>query len=303
MTITRPQLIPLSNRVLPEHLLPLNPNGPVIACDFHVESIHLLGEEVESGYRLGRLLNIDHHAPVPRMRRRISSTGLAIAHVARHGIAGGEAAVVINHTDCDSVLSSAIVLGLLPPDTAYADAAIAGDHTGAANPIADLLQALEHRRDFTMSLRNLLLTQAGAPMEAEASALLNERLHRRERAAHLVEGGAFRPVGRLALAVLEEETEGEHFPALLPDVPLLMLAIPCREPAGSWKVKLRLGPAAPDGFTLSQLGITEFDPRYGGRWNAGSNRRGGGTTMPPERYAELVSERLDRALAEHDGHP
>jgi hypothetical protein len=296
MTTTHPILIPSSNRVLPEQLLPLNPGGPVIAADFHVESIHLLGEEVESGYRLGRLLNIDHHAPVARMQRRISSTHLAIGHAGRVGPAGSDTAVVINHTDCDSVLSSAILLGLLPPERAYADAATAADHTGEANPIADLLQALEDERDFTTSLRNLLLVQGGAPMEAGASARLGERIRRRDHAATLVAGGAFRRVGRVELGLLEEDTEGELFPGLLPHACVLMLAIPCAEPAGAWKVKLRLGAGAPDGLTLSALGISEFDPRYGGRWNAGSNRRGGGTTMAPERYAALVSEGLERAL-------
>jgi hypothetical protein len=303
MTTIRPILLPPSNRVLPEQLLPLNPGGPVIACDFHVESIHLLGEEVDSGFRLGRLLNIDHHAPVPRMQRRISTVHLAIGHVERAGPADGGSVVVINHTDCDSVLSSAILLGLLPPDPAYAAAAVAADHTGEANPIADLLQALEHRRDFTASLRNLLLAEGGAPVEAETSALVGQRLRRRESAARLVAGGAFRRVGRVDLAVLDEETEGELFPGLLPHACVLMLAIPCAEPAGAWKVKLRLGRGAPDGLTLAALGITEFDPRYGGRWNAGSNRRGGGSTMEPERYAALVSERLERALLRLDGHP
>ena len=224
-----------------------------------------------------------------------------MGHVAREGVAGRDTGVVINHTDCDSVLTAAIVLGLLEPDPAYASAAIAADHTGEANPIADLLQALEHLRDFTRSLRNVMLLQAGAPLEAEASALLGDRLRRREQAAELVAGGAFRRMGRLELAVLEEDTEGELFPGLLPEACVLMLAIPCREPAGSWKVKLRLGSGAPEGLTLPMLDITDFDPRYGGRWNAGSNRRGGGTTMDPERYAALVSERLDTALRRIDG--
>jgi hypothetical protein len=298
----RPTLIPLSNRVLPEHLLPLHPDGPMVACDFHVESIHLLGESVESGFRLGRLLNIDHHAPVARMRRRISSAALAIAHVERYGPADRDTMVVINHTDCDSVLSSAMVLGLLPPEPAYAKAAIAADHTGEAHPVADLLQAVEHERDFTMSLRNLLLTQAGAPMEARASALLGERLRRRERAARLVAEGAFTRVGGVAMAVLSEESDGELFPGLLPEAQVVMLALPGTAP-GTWRVKLRLGSAAPDGLTLPALGIEEFDPRYGGRWNAGSNRRGGGTTIEPGAYTELVAGRLDRALGALDGHP
>ena len=297
-----PILIPLAKRVLPEHLLPMHPRGPVIACDFHVESIHLLGEEVAGGYRLGRLLNVDHHAPVPRMRRRISSTGLAIDHVRREGPAGRNSAVIINHTDCDSVLASAVLLGLLRPDDAYGQAAVAGDHTGEAHPTADLLQALEPERDFTMSLRNLLLVESGAPMEATASARLGDRLRRRERAAALVAGGSFRRVGELAVAMLDEDTEGELFPGLLPEARVVMLAIPGTDP-GRWKMKLRLGQAAPDGLSLSMLGLEEFDPRYGGRWNAGSNRRGGGTNMDPERYAAEVAERLDRVLRELDGQP
>jgi hypothetical protein len=301
MTAPHPLLIPLSKRVLPEHLLPMHPDGPIVACDFHVESIHLLGEEVEGGYRLGRLLNVDHHAPVPRMRRRISSTGLAIEHVRAHGPAGADTKVVINHTDCDSVLASAILLGLLPPNDAYARAAVAADHTGEAHPTADLLQSLEQERDFTTSLRNLLLIEGGAPMEAGASARLRDRLRRRERAAELVASGAFRQVGALRMAVLDEDTEGELFPGLLPDARVVMLAIPGAEP-GRWKMKLRLGRGAPDGLSLSMLGLEEVDPRYGGRWNAGSNRRGGGTTIDPDRYAGLVSERLDRALRELDGH-
>ncbi|HYC31103.1 MAG TPA: hypothetical protein VEB59_02385 [Gemmatimonadales bacterium] len=301
MTTAQPLLIPLSRRVLPEHLLPMHPEGPIVACDFHVESIHLLGEEVEGGYRLGRLLNVDHHAPVPRMRRRISSTGLAIEHVRRHGAAGAGTRVIINHTDCDSVLASAILLALLRPDEAYAAAAVAADHTGEAHPLADLLQSLEPERDFTMSLRNVLLVEAGAPMEAAASARLRERLRRRERAAELVAAGAFKEAGALRMAVLDEDTEGELFPGLLPEARVVMLAIPGAEP-GRWKMKLRLGRSAPDGLSLSMLGMEEVDPRYGGRWNAGSNRRGGGTTMDPDRYAALVAERLDRALRELDGH-
>jgi hypothetical protein len=57
-------------------------------------------------------------------------------------------------------------------------------------------------------------------------------------------------------------------------------------------MKLRLGTRAPEGFTLHDLHMTDFDPAYGGRWNAGSNARAGGTTIPPARYAEEVRQRL-----------
>ena len=63
-----------------------------------------------------------------------------------------------------------------------------------------------------------------------------------------------------------------------------------------WVMKLRLGPAAPPGMTLQRLGIQEFDGAYGGRWNAGSNKRGDGTDMSPEAYARVVTERLRKSL-------
>ena len=56
-------------------------------------------------------------------------------------------------------------------------------------------------------------------------------------------------------------------------------------------MKVRLGAGAPQGMTLQGLGIETFDPAYGGRWNAGSNKRGGGTTLQPAQYAERLRER------------
>ena len=57
-------------------------------------------------------------------------------------------------------------------------------------------------------------------------------------------------------------------------------------------MKLRLGAAAPEGFTIHDLHMMELDPAYGGRWNAASNARAGGTAIPPTRYVEEVRGRL-----------
>jgi hypothetical protein len=38
--------------------------------------------------------------------------------------------------------------------------------------------------------------------------------------------------------------------------------------------RIRLGPKAPEGLSLHKLGVSDFDPYYGGRFNAGSNKRG-----------------------------
>lgn len=38
--------------------------------------------------------------------------------------------------------------------------------------------------------------------------------------------------------------------------------------------------------------ILVCDPHYGGRWNAGSNGRGGGTHIPPRIYADLLRSKV-----------
>jgi hypothetical protein len=77
---------------------------------------------------------------------------------------------------------------------------------------------------------------------------------------------------------------------LLPKAVVILTAF--RNQESRWVMKLRLGLGAPPGTTLQRLGIKEFDPAYGGRWNAGSNKRGGGTDISPEVYARAVAERL-----------
>lgn len=287
-------LLPLANRVSPEEVLAVHPRAPLFACDFYVEGAEG-GEEVPGGYRLGRVTNVDHHAPVPRMARRTTSTELALRQTAAEPVPA-DAVVVIHHTDCDSVLSSAVVAGHLPPDPALAAAALAADHTGEENAVADLLQALEDARDWRFSLRALAALQDGAVLPEPARALLERRRRRRAAAERMVEAGAVRRDGPLAWAVFAEETDGAFFPALLPDAAAVLLASPLPADPACWLVKVRLGLAAPEGTTLHGIGITEIDPAFGGRWNAGSNRRAGGTALAPEAYARALAERLRGVL-------
>lgn len=224
------------------------------------------------------------------MHQFVSSANLAAEWVrAGHGPRSGDV-VLISHTDCDSVLSGGIVSGRLQPKPEYEAAAIAADHTGATNSIADLLQSLDSRRDHEESFRNLSLLENGRPLEPEAQQALAKRMLKREAAAEAVEKGQIRLDGPLAFGELKESIDGEFFPALLPKAVVILTAAPYhRKP---WVMKVRLGLAAPPGMTLHQLGIREFDPAYGGRWNAGSNKRGDGTHMAPEAYARAIAERL-----------
>ncbi|MEP6509481.1 MAG: hypothetical protein ABJC63_14750 [Gemmatimonadales bacterium] len=111
-------------------------DGPIVACDFYVVGAES-GNEVPGGYQIETVLNVDHHAPTPRMTRCVSSTNLA-DHVKALGLTSRDSLVIVSHTDCDSVLSSCIMAGELEPDAQFGEAAIAADHSGETNEIADV---------------------------------------------------------------------------------------------------------------------------------------------------------------------
>jgi hypothetical protein len=286
----RPILLAVASKVRPEELVHLAGPTGLIACDFYVEQIER-GAEVPGGYERDGIVNVDHHAPTERMNREICSTNLAIERLAVCGLPPAETPVVINHTDCDSVLTAALLLGQIAPEPRFGAAAIAADHTGEADAIADLLQALDPHRDFAASLDALRCLESGKPLPAEAERALAERRMKRRAAKNLVDQGTFKCVGPVAFAILSSRTDGEFFPSLLPDTALIAVFVPH---AGSvegppWDAKLRLGQSAYARASLHDLSIGTFDPAYGGRWNAGSNRRGGGSHVNPVAYVEWLA--------------
>ena len=288
----RPVVRRASQDVAAQELIEAHPAGAIVACDFYVSGAEQ-GEPVTAGFRIGRILNVDHHAPVPRMERHVSSTTLALAHVAEGGaLPGAGDVVVINHTDCDSVLSSALLLGLLPASSRLDDAAIAADHTGAEDALADALQAVDELRDYELSLAVARAVLGGRAVPAPAQ----EHLRRRERARKLAESLARKAQveNGVALIVSDEATDGEFFPRYLPDAEVLVIACPHPDDPARRAMKLRLGAVAGTP-PLHRLGMASFDRAYGGRWNAGSNKRGGGCTMDPEAYAAEVRRLLVRA--------
>ena len=268
-----PHLLPLTNCVCAAEVLAVAPAGTLYACDFAVDGVEDFAPR-PWGYERGRIINIDHHADTPAMRRRVSSTNLALLRVAAHGIAGADETVVINHTDCDSVLSAALLCGDLEPSNELGVAAIAADHTGDENAIADLLQALDKRRDYAYSLDNLRRLLAGQPLDADAQTELAKRAAQRHSAAELVAAGGFNQREGVAYAVTAQPIFGELLPPLLPDARLILLFSPRADDAGKWNCKARIGNAAPADTPFSRL-LKAVDAGYGGRWNAGSNTRAG----------------------------
>lgn len=294
-------LIPLSSPVREEeHLASFA--GPLVVCDCYVEGIET-GDDVPGGYQRGRVLNVDHHADTPRMRRMISSANLALERVAASGTAASPTTVIVNHADCDSILSSGIMSGRLEPDPELGVAAIAADHTGAEHPVADLLQALDQERNLEFSFGSLAALLAGRPLPEAARAALEDRQRMRAAAEAAVTSGTMKMDGPIAWGSFNETIYGEFFPALLPEAVVILAIAPHGDLGpGRLEMKLRLGAKAPPGFSLQGL-LKDFDPRFGGRWNAGANKRGssdapGGSAIPPAVYAAEVRRRVDERLRE-----
>ena len=268
--------------------------GPLHACDFHVVGIEE-GERVPGGFLRDGILNIDHHAPVTEMERIVSSTNLAIARVRELGPAEEGVEVVLHHADCDSVLSGGVARGVLPPDDRLGAAALAADHTGADDPIADLLQGLQGFRDLRLSLTSLERLLEGKALTEKAEQALAIRRREREGARELVRAGKLKNHGGLAWARYDGALDTALLPSLVPDAALIMVTRKNR--AGRWIMKLRLGLAAAPGASLHRMGLHEFDPDFGGRWNAGSNRRAGGTTIDPSWYVRELKRRVPRLMS------
>ena len=282
------KLVPRDKPITVDDLTRLSP-GPIIACDFPVDGVEKEPWiETVGGYAHGRIVNVDHHADTKEMRRQISSAHLAIERVRAKGLPTSDSVIVINHTDCDSVLSAGIMSGRLAADGRYGDAALAADHTGDENPLADLLQALDKFDDFELSFSALARLESGQAQTTDVKEKVADRLRKRLRAAQLVDEGAFLMDGSIAFARLPEALDGEFFAPQLPLAVLIAIASPHPTNAGMSEVKVRLGKAAPKGASLHALNIPSFDPNFGGRWNAGSDKRLGGTGLTIEEYGSML---------------
>lgn len=294
-----PILMPLRHIVKVHEVLDITDAQRIFVADCYIEGCESW-QRAPWGWETcvnGRtIINVDHHAADPRFYRHISSGNLAIEYRNAHPPTDAATAVVINHTDCDSVISSALLCGLLEPKPSYAAAVIAADHTGEPNPIADLLQSLDAARDYACSLRNLARLENGHSVEPQVQDLLVDRQRERSLAADLVSTGAFQRIAKVAVATLprEQRVSGEFLPPLLKDAWAIISGTPMLTNPELWETKIRLGLAAPAGSSLFALGILEAEPTFGGRWNAGSTKRAGGSTITPHEAARRLAELIER---------
>jgi hypothetical protein len=267
------------------------PDGPVAVCDCYVQGAETW-ESHPWGHELGSVVNIDHHAPGEDWERHVSSGNLAVLYVKELGPC---AAVMINHSDCDSVLSSGIVAGILEPKPEYEDAVIAADHTGVDNRIADLLQALQDQRDLALSFQCLRLLEAGRELPPIAHEKLAYRQGQRDMAKRVV-SERLEVSGHVARLAIDSKIESELVAPLVRGAWVVAIAFPSDEHPGRTEFKVRLTADAPPGMSLHRLGMKEVDPAFGSRWNAGSNKRAGCTDIP----IPVLFERLERKIKDYE---
>lgn len=294
-------LVPLFSKVKAEELKAMVPDSnsesTVVGLDFAVEG-HEQGNEIRSEREVllgikfdNNVINIDHHIPVDEMARPISTTPLVAGYVREHGpVRDSEGKVIINHTDADSILSSLILAGKLDAsDIRFSEAAIAADHTGEENSIADLLVALESKRDLQFSIFCLHQLLNGQSLPQEAQELWDKRKQQRQEVKEMVEQGLMQDMGSgVYLIESDQPLRSEFFPAVAKDAAIFVVAVAL--PEGGYEYKVRAGNELPLGKRLNEMGI----PHFGGRWNAGGTKRQGAVFIPPKEYAQMVVERLNK---------
>jgi len=256
----------------------------VYICDFYVKGAEDW-EEIEGGFKKGRYINIDHHAPGERMAKFITSTCLACDYVNKYGVAGKDSKILINHTDCDSILSSHIMCGIIAPEKRFADASIDADHTGRPNIISDALQSNSIFVDVATSFECLKSILSNTQMTNASFSRYQKRLDERNMLASLVEKGEIKHEGILHYICLNSCIDTALLPALIPDSIIIGVFAPMKN--GNYSVALRLGMNAPPGLYLNQLGLPGG---FNGRWNAGNSKRSGGTSIPIPEYVEIINK-------------
>jgi|GEM_PF-3345282 len=304
----------------------------LFVLDQKVIGIEDRGELRAYGYVLhglhGTVTVIDHHVSEPRLRA-VSTGNLALEYLRCHTDGPPQDAVIaITHGDCDSVISAGLMLRVLPPLEAFGEAALAADHSFEANQIADLLQAIEgfpqaggvmartdqERSDplapsIEQSVRNLGLLLQGKPLELHVARALQGRVTTRETWRMRISRGevvSF-PHGT-ALIVLQGKPAQDPYPEflkpLLPDASAILVFHQVPEGDDFQQVRALAGEAFPTGVSFSDSSLISevMVPGFGGRHDAGSNRRGGISFKGDPRYvAQTVDDRIGAARARLSG--
>ena len=265
----------------PSELKETFPGKKVCICDFYIEDSEY-GDIDENGVtKYCDLFIVDHHAPVSYMRKHISSAVIASKYVSANSPLSDEYVIVVNHTDTDSLLSALLMSGGIEPNSEYEQAAIAADHTGEENIISDLLQSLEDSRELKTSIEELLSPTKDLEITKERHLI-------RSKLKELVPD--FTVNNGIASITMDKKIDAGLLPGLFPNVKAIMVASPMPDGSkGKWRIRVRLGSSS-ENIELNKLNL----PDTGGRWNAISTSRNGGTNTEPEDYLKMLSDKFNQ---------
>ena len=258
------------------------PSKRICVCDFYVSGSED-GEIDENGVTsYSDLLVVDHHIPAPcYVSWKITSTVIANKFVSINGPLTDEYVIVVNHTDTDSLLSALLMSGKIEPNIEYEKAAIAADHTGEENIISDLLQSLEDSRELKTSIEELLSPTKDLEITKERHLI-------RSKLKELVPD--FTVNNGIASITMDKKIDAGLLPGLFPNVKAIMVASPMPDGSkGKWRIRVRLGSSS-ENIELNKLNL----PDTGGRWNAISTSRNGGTNTEPEDYLKMLSDKFNQ---------
>ncbi len=290
-TLSRIVLIPQRPHNREEDILAHIEDGyNVCVCDFYVQGAEK-SKVKEYGLVGEKMMHIDHHSPLDDMKKHVSSGNLACTYARQNGPLDSSYKIVLNHTDCDSILSSLIMLGILKPERRFEEAVIAADHTGDENKIADLLQSIEHTRDLDFILDNLFNLLEGREIDETAKEMLLQRREMRRSLKEEIDKGNYHKVGSVSYMVDSKRLDPAMFASLLPESKAVFTAK--KRDNGRWSIRIRLGKEIDD-MSLHDLDL----PDFGGRWNAGSTRRHNGTEIEPKRYAEILDSEIKKKVSD-----
>jgi len=124
--------------------------------------------------------------------------------------------------------------------------------------------------------------------------LLKKRHGERQEAKEIINNKKFQRIGRITYIYLEKNINSAFWPSLIPDAQVILTSY--KKDHNNLIARTRLGMKAPEGLYLNEIGINEFDPNWGGRWNAGSNERSGGTKLSLDKYIKDLNRKIEQFL-------
>jgi len=292
----------------------------LILLDQKVAGIEEVGVRTPYGYECSKgglkLTVIDHHVSDPDLSK-VSTGNLCLEYyrVYPEGPPQGSR-IGITHGDCDSVISAALMLGVVPPDTAFGEAVMAADHTFGRNQIADLLQSIEvippggkvvhafndglSEVSLEQSIRNLGLLLQGKALDPSVDEALAARQACRDAWSARLNAGQIRQLSNgTCVAILDGPQSHDPVPeflvGMLPEATLFLVFHEVPNDRTFNQVRAVAGEAAPEVLDIGDRKLISEDlvARFGGRKDAGSNRRGGlSFTGDPTAVAEEIDRRL-----------